>query len=98
LLQNASRALANPIFSGALGYGALLGLVMFVCTAVANFTLAKKGVQVEFAEGDVERREIWQKVKKGEIQLDSLPYPVVETEETREREALIEKELGGASA
>jgi len=98
VLQNASGALANPNFSGALGYGALLGLAMFLCTAIANFTLAKKGVQVEFAEGDVERREIWQKVKKGEIQLESLPFPVVETAETREREEMIEKELGGASA
>ena len=98
VLQNASNALANPLFSGALGYGALLGLAMFTCTAIANFMLVKKGVQVEFAEGDVERREIWQKVKKGEIQLDTLPYPVVETEETRERAAVIEKELGGASA
>ena len=98
VLQNASGALGNPLFSGAMGYGALLGLAMFVCTATANFMLAKKGVQVEFAEGDVERREIWQKLKRGEIQLDSLPYPVVETDETREREAEIEKELGGAGA
>ena len=98
LLQNASHALANPIFSGALGYGALLGLGLFACTAVVNFTLAKKGVDVEFAEGDVERREIWQKLKRGEIQLADLPFPVVETAETREREAMIEQEIGGAGA
>ena len=98
VLQNASNTLASPLFAGALGYGALLGLAMFVCTAVANLSLAKKGVQVEYAEGDVERREIWQKIKKGQIELADLPYPVVETAETREREAMIEKELGGAEA
>jgi len=98
LVQNASNALANPIFSGAMGYGALLGLAAFACTAVANLMLAKKGVHVTCAEGDEERREIWQKVKKGEIQLADLPYPVVETAETREREAVIETELGGADA
>jgi len=98
LVQNASAALANPNFTGALGYGALLGLAAFACTLTANLMLAVKGVDVEFAEGDVERREIWQKVKKGEIQLADLPYPVVDTAETREREALIEKELGGETA
>ena len=98
LVQNASAALANPNFTGALGYGALLGLAMFACTAVVNLMLAKKGVDVEFAEGDVERRAIWEKIKSGEIQLADLPFPVVETAETREREAVIEKELGGADA
>ena len=98
VLQNASNALGNPLFSGALGYGALLGLAMFVCTAVANFTLARKGVDVEFAEGDVERRDIWQQIKRGDVQLADLPFPVVETAETREREAVIKTEMGGAGA
>ena len=98
LLRNASAALANPIFSGAMGYGALLGLAMFACTAVVNLMLAKKGVDVQFAEGDVERRAIWEKIKSGEIQLADLPFPVVETAETREREAMIEEEIGGTAA
>ena len=97
LLQRTSEALANPIFSGALGYGALLGFAAFACTATANLILRKKGVHVEYAEGDVERAEIYKKVKAGEISLADLPYPVVETEATRELEAMIEKEIGGAA-
>jgi hypothetical protein len=98
LLQRASEALANPVFTGALGYGALLSLAAFACTAVASLMLRKKGVHVEFAEGDEERAEIYKKVKAGEIKLEDLPYPVVETEATRELEAAIEKEIGGEKA
>jgi len=98
LLKQASAALASPIFSGALGYGALLGFAMFACTAVASFILCKNGVHVDYAEGDVERAAIYKKVKAGEIKLADLPYPVVETEATREMEAMIEKEIGGAQA
>jgi len=98
LLRQASAALASPIYSGALGYGALLGFAMFACTAVASGILRKQGVHVEYAEGDVERAAIYKKVKAGEIQLADLPYPVVETEATREMEAMIEKEIGGAQA
>jgi len=98
LLQRTSEALANPIFTGALGTGALLGFAAFACTGAANWILRKKGIRVEFAEGDVERAEIYKKVKAGEIKLEDLPYPVVETEATREMEAMIEKEMGGAQA
>ena len=98
LLQRASDALANPIFSGAMGYGALLGIAAFACTLVANLILGRKGVQVEYAEGDVERAEIYKKVKAGEIKLADLPFPVVETEATRELERTIIKEAGGAEA
>ena len=98
LLQRASGALANPIFTGTLDYGALLSFAAFGCTAAANLILRKKGVNVEFAEGDEERAAIYKKVKAGEVKLEDLPYPVVETEATRELEALIEKEIGGAAA
>ena len=98
LLQRASGALANPLFTGTLGYGALLSFAAFGCTAAANLILRKKGVNVEFAEGDEERAAIYKKVKAGEIKIEDLPYPVVETEATRELEALIEKEIGGATA
>jgi len=98
LLQRASGALANPIFTGTLDYGALLSFAAFGCTAAANLILRKKGVNVEFAEGDEERAAIYKKVKAGEVKLEDLPYPVVETEATRELEALIEKEIGGATA
>ncbi|MCL2301317.1 MAG: hypothetical protein FWC27_14335 [Firmicutes bacterium] len=98
LLQRASDAMANPIFTGTLGYGAWLGFAAFACTCVVNLLLRKKGVKVQFAEGDEERAAIYKKVKAGEVKLEDLPYPVVETEATREMEAMIAKEMGGAAA
>jgi len=95
LLQRASEALASPIFTGALGYGALLAFAMFGCTAAANLILRQKGVNVQFAEGDEERAAIYKRVKAGELKLEDLPYPVVETEATRALEAMIAKEMGG---
>jgi len=97
-LQRASGALGNPIFTGALGFGAPLSFAMFACTAAANLILRKKGIHVEFAEGDEERAAIYKKVKAGEINLDDLPYPVVETAATRELEAAIVNEIGGEQA
>ena len=38
------------------------------------------------------RTEIYKKVKKGEINIDDLPQPVIETEETRKIEEEIRKE------
>jgi len=98
LLQRASGTLANPLFTGTLGFGAPLSFVMFACTATANLILRKRGIQVEFAEGDEERAAIYIRVKAGEIKLEDLPYPVVETAATRELEAAIEKEIGGEQA
>ena len=97
-LQQTSNVLANPLFTGTQGWGALLSFAMFACTAAVSLILRKKGVDVEFAEGDVERAEIYKKVKAGEVQLADLPCPVVVTEATRELEAMIEKEMGGAQA
>jgi len=95
LLRQSSAALHSPIFSGSLGWGALLTFAAFCFTAVLNLRLAKKGVPVHYAEGDYERAQIYKRVKKGELKLADLPYPVVETEATREEEALIQKELKG---
>jgi hypothetical protein len=98
LLRRASGALDNPIFSGAMGYGAPISFVLFACPAAASLILRKKGVLVEFAEGDEERAAIYEKVKAGEIKLEDLPYPVVETEATRALEAEIAREIGGETA
>jgi len=92
------RSAPGGIYSGALGFGAPLTFAMFLFTACANLLLRKKGVEVVYAEGDFERAEIYQKVKRGELKLADLPYPVVETEETRAMEAAIAKEMGGAEA
>jgi len=93
LLMQSSKALNNPFFSGSMGYGAALAFVLFVFAAAVNLNLSRKGVEPVFKEGDLERSEIFARLKNGEISLAGLPYPVVETEATRETEARIQKDL-----
>ena len=64
---------------------------MFLLVIVAYVLLLIKMPKVEYEEGDLERHLINQKVKKGEIDFDSLPLPIVETEETRQIEEEIKK-------
>ena len=54
--------------------------------------LSKNGLPIEFEEGDLERYEIRKKVIKGEIKLEDLPQPIVETAATREIDEQIKKE------
>lgn len=74
------------------GYGMFLTGAMFAFAFVINLLLWIKGIPVEYGEGMLERTEIYKKVKKGEIDLDSLPQPVVETAATRAIEEEIAKQ------
>ena len=71
--------------------GFYIEALMFLLVIVANVLLLIKMPKVEYEEGDLERHLINQKVKKGEIDFDSLPLPIVETEETRQIEEEIKK-------
>ncbi len=74
------------------------GIGLYVCAALfaaafaVNFLIVKKGIPVVYDEGVEERMEIWKKVKAGEINIDDLPQPVVETEETRAIDLEIQKQ------
>jgi len=74
------------------GFGLFLTFIMFSAVFAVNLMIEKKGLNIEYDEGTVERSEIWLKVKAGEIKIDDLPYPVVETEETRKIQAEIQAE------
>ena len=63
------------------------GIVFFV-----NFLIIKKGLNIQYKEGDLERIEIGKKIKSGELNLEDLPQPVVETAETREIQEAIESQ------
>lgn len=89
-----SKAAGSVLLSVTPGVGLFVAVAMFAVVFVINFLIEKKGIPVEYNEGMVERSEIWKKVKSGEIKIDDLPYPVVETEETRKikEEILAERE------
>ena len=46
--------------------------------------MLEKGIEPEYKENDVKRRDMLRKVRAGEVDLDSLPLPVFESEDERE--------------
>jgi hypothetical protein len=76
-----------------MGFGAPVAVFCFVGLAVLNMRLLKTGVRTHFGEGDEERASIYEKVKAKTLKLEQLPYPVVETAETRALEEKIQAEL-----
>ncbi len=85
---------ANPVLSGKAGFGLLVTVLMFGVTFTVSLLLSRRGIPVEYDEGVLERIEIFKKVKRGEVNLDDLPQPVVQTEETRK----IDEEIAAEEA
>ncbi len=75
---------ANAFASATLGFGALAAAGMFLLLFFLNRALLKKGIEPEFRENDLKRKELLRKVRAGEVDLDSLPLPVFESESERE--------------
>ena len=82
----------EPVLSGSTSFGAVVTFLMFAVVFVLNLLVAVKGVDIEYGEGDLERAEIAKKVKSGELKLEDLPQPIVETSETRAIEEEIRKQ------
>lgn len=91
----------TPVLSATNGIGCYITALLFAVVLAVNLILSIKGIPVEYAEGMLERSEIYKKVKAGEVNIDDLPQPVVETEATRaieEEIAKAEKELAAEQA
>lgn len=84
--------LSEPVLSGTMSFGAVVTFLMFAGVFVLNLLVAVKGVNIEYGEGDLERAEIANKIKSGELKLEDLPQPIVETSETRAIEEEIRKQ------
>lgn len=82
----------SVVITGGASFGVAAIIVLFGVDFSINFLIAKNGLPIEFEEGDLERYEIRKKVKKGELKLEDLPQPIVETAATREIEEQIKKE------
>ncbi len=80
------------ILSGSSGFGLIVTVLMFAAVFVVNLLLWKKGIHPVYDEGVEERVRIYKEVKAGRINIDDLPQPVVETEETRRIDEEIAKE------
>ena len=88
-VADASR---GTIVRGGVSFGYIVTALMFAVNLVINTLIIKKGYNIVYKEGDLERKEIAKKVKAGEIDIDSLPQPIVETEETRQIDLEIRKQ------
>ncbi len=83
---------SQPVLNGSMSFGAVVTFLMFAVVFVLNILVAVKGVKIEYGEGDLERAEIAKKIKSGELKLEDLPQPIVETAETRAIEEEIRKQ------
>ncbi len=66
------------------GFGALVSAAMFAVFAVINLKIYKKDIPLDLRENDLERKEMLKKVKSGEVDIESLPLPVFETEQEKQ--------------
>lgn len=93
LIAAFAKAAENSLLvSGSFGFGLIVSIIMFVAVFYVNLMLWIHGIHPVYDEGVEERVAIYKKVKAGEINIDDLPQPVVETEETRKIEAAIAAE------
>lgn len=87
-----ASACEGSILNGSVSFGSAVAAVAFAANFIINYLIVKKGYNISYKEGVLERAEIAKKVKTGEINLDDLPQPVVETEETRAIDREIERQ------
>ncbi|MBR5620713.1 MAG: hypothetical protein IKW76_13350 [Clostridia bacterium] len=73
-------AFSSPV----LGFGALAAAVMFAVMYLLNRAILNVGIEPKFRENDLKRKELLKKVRSGEVDIDSLPLPVFESEAERE--------------
>lgn len=81
------------IISASSSFGLYIFAATLAIVAVSNALLVKFKPKVEYEEGDWERYQVLLQIKRGEVDFDSLPQPIIETTETREIEEEIAKGL-----
>ncbi len=74
----------NETASVSFGFGAAAACAVALVLFFLNRALLKKGLEPTYREYDPKRRELLKKVRAGEVDLDSLPLPVFESEEEHE--------------
>ena len=67
-----------------LGFGALAAAAMFLVVFFLNRALLQKGLEPKYRENDPKRKEMLRRVRAGEVDIDTLPLPIFESDEERE--------------
>ncbi len=74
----------SSLASVSLGFGALAAAAMFLVLYFLNRAMLKAGIEPQYKENDLKRRDLLKKVRAGEVNLDDLPLPVFESEDEHE--------------
>ena len=84
----------TPLARFYVGWGDFAAAAVWFALFYINRLMLKKGVEPTYRENDVKRLELLKKVRAGEVDIDSLPLPVLESEEERaERLRALEEAL-----
>ena len=85
LVMDFARPLpATPAAQIQAGWGGFAIAAVWFAVFFLNHLMLRKGMEPTYRENDVKRRELLRKVRKGEVDLDSLSLPVMESPEERE--------------
>ena len=85
---------ATPLASFSFGWGGFATAAVWLGLFFINRIMLKNGIEPTYRENDLKRRELLKKVRAGEVDLDSLPIPIFESEEERaERLKALEEAL-----
>lgn len=98
IFRLAAATSGNAVLSVSAGFGWAVTILAFAAVIAVNVIIDKKGIEVIYDEGVEERVAVYHKYKSGEVSIDDLPQPVVETEATRKIDEEIAKEEALVSA
>ena len=80
------------LINSSMSFGFIITVVCFAALFAVNLLIAKNGLPVKYEEGDEQRAELYARHLRGELDIDSLPQPIVETAATRAIDEEIIKE------
>ena len=85
---------SSALSSVTIGFGASAAAAVFLVLFLLNRALLRNGIEPQYRENDVRRKALLRQVRKGEVDLDDLPLPVMESEEEHaERMRALEEAL-----
>ena len=74
----------TPVADFRFGWGGFATAAVWLGMFIINQIMLKRGIEPTYKENDIKRREMLHRYRAGELDLDSLPLPVLESEEERE--------------
>ncbi len=96
LLERAAGTFVSGMVTANAGIGGYIAALIFLTMLTVNVIIIKKDVKPVYKEVDLNRVRIRKMVKAGEISLDDLPLPVLESAEEKEARLKLEAEASEA--